>query len=215
MRFFLLLSFVFTLASFKAQNIPIYWTGGWGLIDKDDKSYSLIPKVYWTDSLIQNKSIIYGRYFRRRGGGTSQTEHSIRIQNVKTGQKYTFIIKRRNQIKKSNVFICHIPPGTYQIINYKYTQENVIVTTIVENVYNDLDIRQPGLRSKIKKGEINLKDYHRFEFTIKPNTINFMGEWNFEKGIPTFSDNKKNINTVMEKYYRMLSFSNVITNLPK
>lgn len=208
MKYLFFICFSFFLLSINGQNIPV---SGTKKMREDENTYEKLPKVDWTENLLHDQSIIYGNFFRRRGGGSGTTRHSIRLINVNTRELLSFVVKRKSQGKKNSIFICHIKPGTYQIINYKYSKDNgFIITTVVENIFKGIDITLPEIKKKIKAGEINLDSYSRYEFTIRPNTINDVGEWNLNNGIPVFSKNKKEIITIMKKYYRLISFDDVI-----
>jgi hypothetical protein len=122
-----------------------------------------------------------------------------------------FRVKATFKSKKENSFIYHIPPGSYEILDYFWTESKWYGGKMfIEPIFKGVDSRKlidiPGSDRP--------KDLVRYNFIIAPNTLNYIGEWDFSTGIISFTDNKMDFDKSINEKYDNLQFIEAINNLP-
>lgn len=181
-------------------------------------SQELIPleKVENNDILIENQAIIYGSFIQRLGFSSGGFPQDIRIQNIENQEFYKFRVKPTYKSKKENPFIFHIPSGTYRILVYWWTKSKWYGGEMFnEPIYKGIDLSLKKNKKKRETGEIKDIELEYFEFTIKENTINYLGTWHFNTGLVSFSNEKLQFDKEIADEYENINFENAIISIPE
>ena len=166
------------------------------------------------DSIPSGQSIIYGNFIQRLGFSSGGFPQDIRIVNRNTGEVFAFRVKPTFKSAKENTFIYFIKPGTYTILNYWWTQSKWYGGKMfTEPIYKKID-GADNLEQKLASGKIRQEDLEQFTFEVSENSLNYVGTWNFDKGIVSFSDDKMQLDSLIQGKFKKLSFSGAKTQLP-
>ncbi len=160
----------------------------------------------------QGEAIIYGNFIQRLGFNSAGYEQEITLVEVYTRKTYSFIVKEAFCPAKENNFVYHIKPGTYAILNYQWAKEMWYgPAEITEHIYKGIDSRK---KKKVNTGPEGYSQPVSFTFTILPNTINYIGNWHFDTGIVSFSNDKEQSDQSIGKKYTSLDLSSANIVLP-
>ncbi len=116
---------------------------------------------------------------------------------------------------KEKTFCFTLIPGEYEIIYYNYNQSTWYGAKLFgEPIFKDV-IANEDLRLKLQSGELKESDLVRFKFTVKENSLNYLGTWHFDQPLVSFSDDKEILDKKMSKKNKKLDFDSANTALPK
>ena len=178
-----------------------------GLIRLDEpKSNEAVPA---------GQAVFYGNFIQRLGFKSGGYPQDIRIVNIDTHATYTFRVKSTFKAAKENLFCYILEPGTYAIVNYWWTKSTWYGgKSYVEPILKGIEVNEK-LEERVKSGELKEEDFEMFSFTITPNSVNYLGTWNFAKSPVSFSDEKASLDEKMQDKYKGLDFRNAKTVLPE
>ncbi len=172
-----------------------------------------LKKVSNKDSVESGMAIIYGLFVQRLGFSSGGFPQEIRIIKLDTKEMFSLRVKATFTSAKENIFSFHIPPGEYAILYYWWTESKWYGgKTFTEPVYKLYVASE--VDGKLKSGEITLKDLENFKFSVQPNTLNYVGTWNFDKERVKFEDDKMNLDEKLKSDYKKLHFDNAISTFP-
>ena len=165
--------------------------------------------------LSDHKSVIYGLFVQRLGFTSGGFPQEIRLVNVITKKFYTFNVKSTMKSSKKNFFIYYIEPGLYRIVNYYWTKSTWYGGEIHEEmIFKDIDTSNKEFRKKAKLGLVDPESLEPYYFEIRPNTINYLGTWHFDKGLVYFTDDKSELDEKLENKNNLIDLNSIIINLP-
>lgn len=162
----------------------------------------------------EGQATIYGNFIQRLGFSSGGLVQEIMIKNVATSEYFRFVVKPMMKSAKENTFCFTILAGDYEIIYYNYNQStwygaNMFGEPIFKNVISNED-----LHLKLQSGALKETDLERFKFTIKENSLNYLGTWHFDDPMVTFSNDKEVLDQKMAKKYKKLDFNSANTSIP-
>lgn len=168
---------------------------------------------------LKNEAIVYGNFISRKGLTTSEGTESITFKNIETGLYYSMIVKPVLKTKNTNAFLFYIPPGKYEIINYVYVQDKMIVIDewTYEPVLKGLDYSNPKDVAILEKG-VTKDAYKRFTFKIEEGVVNYVGNWDFNSGFIAFKADENKVvfdKKMKNKVNKKIDYSSASTNIPK
>jgi hypothetical protein len=178
------------------------------------QNYKSLDEFNKNDTIQKGQAVIYGNFIQRLGFSSGGFAQDIRIINLENNEISSFRVKPAYKSAKENIFCFTIPPGTYAIYNYWWTQSKWYgAKFFTEPIYKNLDARE-NLDAKIKSGELKREDLALFVFTISSNSLNYLGTWHFDNGLVNFSDEKLTLDTKLKDKYKFIDFSKANTVLP-
>ncbi|GAA4335565.1 hypothetical protein GCM10023149_43640 [Mucilaginibacter gynuensis] len=157
------------------------------IIQLDDLSVS--------DTLLNDKAIIYGNFIQRLKFSSGGFPQDIRLKDTLTKNIYAFRVKPTFKSAKENLFCYYLPPGTYQLLNYWYT----------ESKWYGGKVFTEGILSTANKPLF---------VTVKPNKIYYLGDWHFETTNHFFVDQKATCDSLLKKRNVALKLETALTTLP-
>ena len=173
-----------------------------------------LDKVNTMDTIPTKGAIFYGNFIQRLGFSSGGFPQEIRLINLDTEEIFAFRVKPTFKSSKENIFIYFIKPGKYAILNYYWTKSKWYGGTMfTEPIFKNIDATD-GFEQKIKAGEIKIDELKQFTFTITENSLNYLGNWNFEKGLVSFVNNKTAFDNLLKNKYKKLDFSKATIELP-
>ena len=162
------------------------------------QAIKILKEVSSKDTVQSGQGIIYGLFIQRLGFSSGGFPQDIRIVNLNTKAIFSF----------------HIPSGDYAIIQYWWTQSKWYgAKMFTEAIFKNYAFGE--IETKIKSGELKEEDLEHFKFSIKPNTINYVGTWHFDKEQVLFSDEKMKLDKTLSKTQTKLNFETVTISIPK
>jgi len=170
-------------------------------------------------SRLKTEAVVYGNFISRKGLTTSEGTESITVKNITTGLNYSMLVKPVLKTKNTNAFLFYIPPGEYEIINYVYVRDKMIVMDewTYEPVLKGIDYSNPKDMDLLDKGVA--KDvYKRFTFKIEAGVVNYVGNWDFNSGFIAFKadENRAVFNKKMKnRVNKKIDYSSAVTIIPK
>lgn len=183
------------------------FANGQGLIRLDE------PKA--NETVPAGKAIFYGNFIQRLGFKSGGYPQDIRIVNIDTHATYTFRVKSTFKAAKENIFCYIIEPGTYAILNYWWTKSTwyggkSYIEPIIKGIVTD-----EKLEERVKKGELKEEDFELYTFSVTPNSLNYLGTWDFGKSPVSFADEKSASDEKLQGRFKNLDFPNANTVLPE
>jgi hypothetical protein len=173
-----------------------------------------LKNVGTNENIIKGQAIIYGLFIQRLDTKSAGYPQYICIEDTKTYDRYIFEVKTASKPDKENIFCCHIPPATYRIVSYYWVISNWYGGTAHnEPVYKGITVDK-NFNKRLDKGEIKEEDLQTYTFTIRPNTINYMGTWNFGVQPATFASDKEKLDINISKQYPGIDFSMATNKTP-
>lgn len=167
------------------------------------------------ESVPAGKAIFYGNFIQRLGFKSGGYPQDIRIVNIDTHDTYTFRVKSTFKTAKENAFCYVLEPGTYAIVNYWWTKSTWYGgKSYVEPILKGIEVNEK-LKERVDKGELKEEDFEMFSFTVSPNTLHYLGTWDFSKSPVSFTDDKTSLDDTMKSKYKGLDFPNAKTSLPE
>jgi hypothetical protein len=167
------------------------------------------------DKIADGQAVILGTFIQRLGFSSGGFPQDIRLINIDTDEIYAFRVKATFKSSKTDNFIFHIKPGNYAILNYFWTQSKWYGGKMfMEPIFKGFDASK-DFNKNVATREINVDDLQRYTFKIDENSINYLGEWNFNTGLVSFIDSKEHINEDFYKKFKNLDLSEAKLNLPK
>jgi hypothetical protein len=166
------------------------------------------------DAIPKGKAVFYGKFIQRLGFSSGGFPQDIRLINTDTKEIFTFRVKPTFKSAKENNFCYLIKAGNYAILHYWWTQSKWYGGKIfTEPIFKGIDATD-NLERKINSGQITQEDLVPFTFTLKENSLNYLGTWHFDKGLVSFSDDKLVFDNQIKDRYKSLDFSTAKTILP-
>ncbi len=167
------------------------------------------------DKIADGQAVIFGTFIQRLGFSSGGFPQDIRLLNIDTDEIYAFRVKATFKSSKADNFIFHIKPGNYAILNYFWTQSKWYGGKMyMEPIFKGVDASK-DFDKKIATREVNVDDLQRYTFKIDENSINYLGEWNFNTGLVSFIDSKEHVNEDFYKKFKNIDLSEAKLNLPK
>ncbi|WP_422359813.1 hypothetical protein [Reichenbachiella sp.] len=174
-----------------------------------------LDPVNKNDILTEGNAIIYGNFIQRLGFSSGGFPQDMRVYNKATDTYYRFRVKATMTSKKESNFVFHIPPGDYEIFQYWWTQSNAFGGTFyTEPVFKHTDSYEETI-TMLESGQLKEEELERFKFIIEPNSVNYLGTWNFDKEVAVFTNDKKSIDQKLIKKYKKISLQNSTINIPQ
>lgn len=175
-----------------------------------------LEKAGENDAIPAGQAVFYGEFVQRlkkmKSGGYPQ---DVRLINVETNEVLIFRVKSTFKTSKENAFCYLIEPGTYAILNYWYTESKWYGgKSYMEPIYKGDDSILETER-KIKNKELRPDELVLFKFTIKPNTLHYVGTWHFEQSPVFFTNEKDKTDEEMKDRYKKLEFSEARVGMPE
>ncbi|WP_413669909.1 hypothetical protein ACEN9X_08205 [Mucilaginibacter sp. Mucisp86] len=165
--------------------------------------------------LKENQAIIYGSFIQRLSFWQTGYQQNIRIRNLETNEIFSFVVKPPLRSRKENQFCFFIKPGTYEVVNFYYSKSKWYGTEYnMRPVFRGIDF-EVNVKNKIDSGLIKLEDLHRIVFKVANNTLTYLGQWHFESGAPSFTDEKATLDKKLKEDYVLLEFEKAVTVLPE
>ena len=197
MKYFLTCLFILISSFIYAQRIPYL-------------EYVESGAVFKTD-----QAIIYGSFIQRLGFSSGGYQQDIRIRNMDTNEVFAFEVKPYLRSRKENTFCFYIKPGTYEILNYWFTKSKWYGgLTTTEPIFKNIDANI-NLKNKIDSGIIKREDLHHFKFKVENNTITYVGQWHFDTGLVSFTDDKAALDKKLPADFYFLEFNTAVINIPQ
>jgi hypothetical protein len=163
--------------------------------------------------LKENQAIIYGTFIQRLTFWQTGYQQMIRIRNLETNELFSFEVKPSLSSKKEHLFCFYIKPGTYEIVNFFYSKSKWYGTeNNVRPVFRGIDF-EVNLKNKVDSGLVKQQDLQRIVFKIDNNTLTYLGQWHFEAGPPSFTDNKVAADKKLKSDYYFLEPEKAVTVL--
>ncbi|WPU99389.1 hypothetical protein SNE26_25580 [Mucilaginibacter sp. cycad4] len=164
--------------------------------------------------LKENQAIIYGSFIQRLTFWQNGYQQTIRIRNLETNELFSFEVKPNLRTRKENPFCFFIKPGTYEIVNFYYSKGKWYgVEYNTRPVFRGLDF-EINVKNKVDSGLIKWEDLHRIVFKVDNSKLTYLGQWHFESGPPSFSDNKTTLDKKLKEDYYFLEFEKAAIVLP-
>lgn len=174
-----------------------------------------LGQVRHRDTIPEGKAIIYGNFIQRLEFSSGGFPQYIRLINVDTKEVSVFRVKKTFKSARENTFIRSIKPGNYAILTYQWTQSKWYGSiTYLEPIFKGINSTD-NLERKIKSGQIRLDQLQPFAFTITENSLNYLGTWNFDSGLVSFTDDKTKLDDRIHKKYKKLDLSVAKVVLPQ
>lgn len=148
------------------------------------------------DTIATGQAVIYGNFVQRLGFKSGGFAQEMYIVNVATKEVMAFRVKPTFKSAKENAFIYHIKPGTYTVFMYQYVESK-------------------WYGAKIFKEPVQKADGGNYTFTIPPNSLVNVGNWNFDKYPGTFNETNGGFNEKMRTDFSKLDFGKAIVVIPK
>jgi hypothetical protein len=173
------------------------------------QNYILTYNIETTQTIPSGQAIIYGNFIQRLGFSSGGFPQDIRIINNETKEIFSLRLKKTFKSSKQNIFCMALKPGNYTIINYWWTKSTWYGGIMhTENIYKDFN----GIKNTNKEMDNNKNE--RFNFTITPNSLNYVGTWNFDSESIKFINDKEITDITVFKKFKNLKIQNSISNLP-
>jgi hypothetical protein len=179
------------------------------------QGFTTLKEVYGGDTILTEQAIIYGNFIQRLGFSSGGFPQDIRLINIDTKEVLAFRVKPTMKSAKENTFFYFIKPGKYAILNYWWTQSKwyggkIFTEPIFKGIDSTVDFER-----KVISDQINQNELVQFTFTITGNSLNYLGTWNFDKGLVSFADDKTQFDNMVKTKFKKLDFSTATTVLPK
>ncbi|HEY4326320.1 MAG TPA: hypothetical protein VGN20_20205 [Mucilaginibacter sp.] len=177
-----------------------------------------ITKLEYTsagDRLKPDNAIFYGNFWARQMSWLkSGYQQYIELRSEDT--KEVFIFEAMPYLKsKQNVFSFRIKPGTYRIIQFRWSEDKGFYRTIhFEPVFKNVNAAD-SLQVRITRGEIKPDTLKYFSFHVDGGKLYYLGTWNFKTGMASFTDDKAETDKKAKRDYFNLDFDQAITELPE
>lgn len=164
--------------------------------------------------LKENQAIVYGSFIQRLTYWQNGYKQTIGIRNLQTGEMFSLVVKPALRARKENPFCFFIKPGTYEVLNFYYSKNKWYGLEYNERpVFRGFDF-EINLKNKVDSGLVKPEDLHRIVFKVENNTLTYLGQWHFESGAPSFSDDKAMLDKKLKEDYVLLEFEKAVTLLP-
>ena len=178
------------------------------------QAIKMLKEVSRRDTIQSGQGIIYGLFIQRLGFSSGGFPQDIRIANLDTKEIFSFRVKPTFKSAKENIFSFNISPGNYAIIQYWWTQSKwyggkIFTEPIFKNyAFSDIE-------TKMRLGELKEEGLEHFKFSIRPNTLNYMGTWHFDKEQVAFGDDKLELDKTISKIHSKLDFNTAAISIPE
>ena len=160
------------------------------------------------------QATIYGNFIQRLGFSSGGLVQEVMIKNVATSEYFRFVVKPMMKSAKENTFCFNLLAGDYEIIYYNYNQSTWYGAKMFgEPIFKNV-IANEDLLLKLQSGDLKESDLIRFKFTIKENSLNYLGTWHFDDPMVSFSNDKEILDQKMVKKYKKLDFSSANMSIP-
>ena len=160
-------------------------------------------------------SIIYGNFIHRIGSDNKYYAQAVVLRNIITNEDYSLNVRANYQRDTEKSFRFYIKPGMYKIHGYWYwTVKWLIGKEHYQLIFKDTD---SALFDKIAVSDDIANEYklESYYIEIRPNSIYYLGTWDFSSGVVSFSDDKVDHDKNVSKIYRKIPFDQAITKLPE
>ena len=161
-------------------------------------------------------SIIYGSFIHRIGSDNKYYAQTVILRNIITNELYSLYVGASNKTDTEKSFRFHIKPGMYKIQSYWYwtVSKWLIGKEHYQPIFKDTD---NTLLDKIAVSDDIANEYklESYYIEIRPNSIYYLGTWDFSSGVVSFSDDKVDHDKNVSKIYRKIPFDQAITKLPE
>ena len=159
---------------------------------------------------------VYGSFMPRHQTWLKKGyQHYVYIKNLQSGELFLVETLHYFNNGKEGVFCCHLKPGTYELLSYKWGDAQVYgVKVHTEPIYENIDATD-SLEAKVKSGAIKIADLKRFTFRVSEDTLYYLGSWNFNTGIAVFTDKKALADRQIKTDFLTVDFNKAITVIPR
>ncbi|GAA0554973.1 hypothetical protein LX66_5581 [Chitinophaga japonensis] len=165
------------------------------------------------DSVQSGQGIIYGLFIQRLGFSSGGFPQDIRLINFDTKEVFSFRVKPTFKSARENIFVYHIPAGYYAILHYVWTQSKWYGGKMfTEPIYKGMAFSD--IKRKAQAGQQTGGELKQFKFSVQPNTVNYVGTWNFDKEIVSFSDGKAKLDEELKVRHAMLNLKTAVVSIP-
>lgn len=169
--------------------------------------------------LSDDASIIYGHFIQRIGSDNKFYTQMIVLLNIVTNEAYSLNVGANHEKDTEKSFSFYIKPGMYKIHSYYYwtVSKWLIGKNHNELIYRDVDtsLRNHNYVYDSKDNRIDGYKLESYHIEIRPNSIYYIGTWDFSTGVVSFRDDKIDFDNKIKKEYRKIPFNEAITKLPE
>lgn len=177
---------------------------------------NVLEKVPKGAKIEQGQTIIYGNFIQRLGFSSGGFPQDIILRNIETKEYFKFRVKPTYKSGKDNSFCFYIKPGTYQIISYVWTQSKWYGGMMYgEPIFKGIDANEYIEKNVTISPDLYENASLRYAFTLGENSLCYLGTWNFDSGLVSFTNDISNFNIEMELVYKRLDFSNSAPEIPE
>ncbi len=191
------------------------------LCPKAQSQYSRIKQLYALDkrdTLKEGYSIIYGSFMhRKRFSDRYERYDEVRLQDTVTGENFAFSMLPDNFKVNFYMMAFYIKPGVYFLTDYYYAERRLIPKSDKSSYeaayYGQFrgSKKEAIVRSTLVNDSIPSKHYI---LVIKENSVNFIGNWNFNDMDPPFKNKKEKLDDLMEFHFPRLDLKKANIALP-
>jgi hypothetical protein len=172
-----------------------------------------LKEVSSKDTVQTGQGVIYGLFIQRLGFSSGGFPQDIRLINLDTKEIFSFTVKRTFKSAKENIFSYHIPAGNYAILNYLWTQSKWYGGKVfTEPIFKGLAFSD--MEQKIQEGQLKQGELEQYKFSIRANTINYIGTWHFNNENVSFSDDKIKLDKKLKEKLARLNLDNAVLSIP-
>lgn len=181
-------------------------------------TYGQNPKALYAvskqDSGSEQKAIIYGNFVQRLGFSSGGFAQDIRIMNNDTKEVLSFRVKPTFKSAKENVFCFYIKPGKYTVVNYWWTESKWYGGKMfTEYIYKNIESSK--VADKLKTAQVQQTDLEQYAFDIDSDSAFYLGTWHFDKELVSFSNDKGELDKVMQSEYPKINWTRAKIEIPQ
>ena len=166
----------------------------------------LSDRVRKNDTIRRGLGIIYGNFIQRVGSLLKQSvlPQYILLKDLETDELLACEVIQKYDGRRENIFCLHVPPGTYAMVRYFYAKNGLI---------SDAVFWEPVIRPADDGAEEGTVP--AFTFTVRPETLHYVGTWHFETSQVRFTDNKFTFDESIRKKYPKLDLEAATRAIPR
>jgi hypothetical protein len=152
------------------------------------------------------KGIVYGSCIQRLGFSSGGLGQYVRLVNLSTGKALRLEVKPLLRSRKENPFCYTLPPGRYALYKYEFT----------EGKWYGAEVHEESLgKPRVAHPDSSLKAT-RYQFTVQPGKVHYLGTWNFEQeNAPAFVNDKATLDAQLAPVFKYLNFTEAVIAVPQ
>lgn len=175
----------------------------------------VLEEVTTIDTIPKGQAIIYGNFIQRFAFSSGGFPQDIQLLDLDKNELLYFRVKPTFKSAKENTFFYFILPGRYAIVKYEYTQSQWYGGMMyTEPIYKGIDASL-YMKDKEAAKRVDVSQFEQFAFTVEADQLTYLGAWNFDTGLVSFTDDREAFNLTLKKKYKKLDFATSKTVLPE